>query len=88
MSAPAPAPTMANVFNDDGKYLGVVFARGLIGFEAFDAAECSLGLRRSFVSPAPLLPTGAGGGMSRHHTINREGRGEVGRLRARALVTP
>jgi hypothetical protein len=24
MSAPAPAPTMANVFNDDGKYLGVV----------------------------------------------------------------
>lgn len=39
-----PAPTMANVFDDDGSYLGVVFARGVAGFEAFDASENSLGL--------------------------------------------
>jgi hypothetical protein len=30
--------------------------------------------RRGFVSPAPLLPAGNRGGVSRHHTINREGR--------------
>ena len=39
-----PAPTMANVFDDDGRYLGCVFARGRSGFEVFDAAEKSLGL--------------------------------------------
>lgn len=33
----------ANVF-DDGRYLGVAFARGKSGFEAFDASERSLGL--------------------------------------------
>jgi len=38
----APAPTMANVFNDDGRYLGTV--RGRSGFKAFDASEKSLGL--------------------------------------------
>jgi hypothetical protein len=39
-----PAPTMANVFNDDGRYLGVVFARGITGFEAFDRDDKSIGL--------------------------------------------
>jgi hypothetical protein len=39
-----PASTMANVFDDDGRYLGVMFARGKSGFEAFDANERSLGL--------------------------------------------
>ena len=43
MTAPA-LTTMANVFDDDGRYLGVVFARGRSGFEVFDAAEKSLGL--------------------------------------------
>jgi hypothetical protein len=38
------APTLANVFADDGRYLGVVFARGRSGFEAFDANKRSLGL--------------------------------------------
>ena len=36
MTAPKPAPTMANVFDDDGRYLGCVFARGVAGFEALD----------------------------------------------------
>jgi hypothetical protein len=31
-----PTPTMASVFDDDGRYLGVVFARGPSGFEAFE----------------------------------------------------
>jgi hypothetical protein len=39
-----PAPTMPNVFDDDGRYLGVVFARGRSGFEAFEANERTLGL--------------------------------------------
>jgi len=43
MTAPAPT-TMCNVFDNDGRYLGVVFARGQSGFEAFDASEISLGL--------------------------------------------
>jgi hypothetical protein len=44
MSAPKPAPTMANVFDDDGRYLGCVFARGVAGFEAFDPDDKSLGI--------------------------------------------
>jgi hypothetical protein len=37
MTAPKPALTMANVFDDDGRYLGCVFARGVAGFEAFSS---------------------------------------------------
>jgi hypothetical protein len=44
MTAPRPAPTMANVFDDDGRYLGCVFARGVAGFEAFSADDKSLGI--------------------------------------------
>ena len=44
MTAPKPALTLANIFSDTGKYLGVVFARGRGGFESFDAQERSLGL--------------------------------------------
>jgi len=40
----APTSTMANVFDDDGRYLGAVFARGKFGFEGFDAHENSVGL--------------------------------------------
>jgi hypothetical protein len=44
MSVPKAAPTMANVFDDDGRYLGCVFAGGVAGFESFDADDRSRGL--------------------------------------------
>ena len=58
MSAPA-APTMANVFDDDGRYLRVVFTRGRAGQQhtpelpasddGLDIPEC---LRRAPTAPA------------------------------------
>ena len=57
----APAPTMANVFDDDGRYLGVVFARGKFGFEAFDANERSLGQFPTAKRAANALVLEAGG---------------------------
>ena len=52
----SPAPTMANVFDDDGRYLGVIFARGRLGFEAFDASERSLGLFPTAMEAVSALP--------------------------------
>jgi hypothetical protein len=56
-----PTPTMANVFNHDGQYLGVVFARGITGFEAFDATEHSLGLFPTAKQAANALLIDEGG---------------------------
>jgi hypothetical protein len=56
-----PAPTMVNVFDDDGRYLGVVFARGRSGFEAFDANERSLGLFETAKQAAGALLVREGG---------------------------
>jgi len=56
-----PAPTMANVFDDDGRYLGVVFARGRSGFEAFDANERTLGLFSTAKRAAGALLIAEGG---------------------------
>jgi hypothetical protein len=45
MRVAAPNTTvMVSVFNDDGRCLGFVLARGLAGFESFDVNERSLGL--------------------------------------------
>jgi hypothetical protein len=57
----APAPTMTNVFDDDGRYLGVVFARGYAGFEAFDTREKSLGLFPTAKQAAGALLVKEGG---------------------------
>ena len=51
MIAPKPVLTMANVFDDDGRYLGFVFARGVAGFEAFSAADKSSAFLRPSVGP-------------------------------------
>ena len=48
-------PTLANVFDDDGRYLGVVFARGKTGFEVFDANDRSLGLFETAMQAAGAL---------------------------------
>jgi hypothetical protein len=60
MTAPKPAPTMANVFDDDGRYLGCVFARGVARFEAF-SADKSLGIFETQRRAANGLLLEAGG---------------------------
>jgi len=61
VSTPKPAlTTMANVL-DDGRYLGVVFARGKSGVEAFDADERSLGLFPTAKQAANALLIAEGG---------------------------
>jgi hypothetical protein len=41
---PADTARLVSVFDDDSTCLGFVLARGLSGFEAFTAAEQSLGV--------------------------------------------
>jgi hypothetical protein len=52
---------MANVFVDDGRYLGCVVARGVDGFEAFSADDKSLGIFETQRRAANALLLEAGG---------------------------
>jgi hypothetical protein len=61
VTAPKPAPTMANVFDDDGRYLGCVFARVVAAFEAFSADDKSLGIFETQRRAANALLLEAGG---------------------------
>jgi len=57
----ASTTVLASVFNDDGRCIGFVLARGLTGFEGFTTAEKSIGLYPSARQAANALLIKEGG---------------------------